>query len=107
MSRRLAFLALVILCQLANFVAGVWMLCAALAGANRTWALAKGYDQLANAAFGGSEDETISSRAYKAMLAKRRWGCILCRLLDILERDHCRRSVEPDEGDKLPADPSQ
>lgn len=39
------------------------MLLAALAGSNRAWKLAIGHDQLANAAFGGSEDETISSRA--------------------------------------------
>lgn len=95
------------LCQVAHAVASVWMLLAILSGSERAWRLAVSYDQLANTAFGGNEDETISSRAYKASASGRRWGCILCRLLDKLERDHCRRSAEPDRGDPMPADEPQ
>lgn len=102
MKTRVALLALWLLCQIANVVAGVWMLLAALAGSSRAWHLAVSYDQLANTAFGGDEDETISSRAYKASVAGRHWGCVLCRLLDKIERDHCRRSLEPDRGDAMP-----
>lgn len=92
------------LCQVAHAVASIWMLLAILSGSPRAWRLAVSYDQLANTAFGGSEDETISSRAFKASASGRRWGCILCRLLDKIERDHCRRSAEPDRGDAMPAD---
>lgn len=74
MKTRVALLALWLLCQLANVVAGAWMLLAVLAGSPRAWRLAVSYDQLANTAFGGDEDETISSRAYKASVAGRRWG---------------------------------
>lgn len=98
MKTRVALLALWLLCQIANVVAGVWMLLAALAGSSRAWRLAASYDQLANTAFGGDEDETISSRAYKASVAGRRWGCVLCRLLDWFEPGHCARNIEPDEG---------
>ena len=55
-------------------------------------------DQSFNTIFGGSEDETISSRAYKASLKGRHWGCVLCRFLDWLDKDHCKNSVEWDEG---------
>ncbi len=55
-------------------------------------------DQLLNALFAGSEDETISSRAYKASLGGKRWGCLLCRFLNWLDKDHCKNSVEWDEG---------
>lgn len=103
MKTRAALLALWLLCMVAATVAAVWMLFAALMGSPRAWRLAVSYDQLANTAFGGDEDETISSRACKAMLKRRRWGCILCRLLDKIEPDHCRRSVELDRGDKMPA----
>ena len=103
MKTRAALIALLLLCQLANVVAAVWMLLAALVGSPRAWRLAVAYDQLANTAFGGNEDETISSRAYKAMIDRRRWGCILCKLLDRIQPDHCRKSVEPDRGDALPA----
>jgi hypothetical protein len=95
---RLPLLAVWALCQVAHVVASVWMLLAALAGSPRAWRLAIGYDQLANAAFGGSEDETISSRAYKASLRGRRWGCVLCRVLHKLDPNHCEKSAEPDEG---------
>ena len=102
MKVRIALLALWLLCQLANVIACVWMLLAILVGSPRAWRLAVSYDQLANTAFGGDEDETISSRAYKAATRGRRWGCVLCKLLDKIQPDHCRRSLEPDEGDKMP-----
>ena len=46
----------------------------------------------------GSEDETVSSRAGKAAQSGRRWGCILCRMLDWFDPGHCARNIEPDEG---------
>lgn len=96
MKQRAALLTLWALCQFAHVVAAVWMLLAALAGSPRAWRLAVSYDQLANTAFGGNEDETISSRAYKAAKQGRRWGCVLCGLLDKIQQDHCRNSAEPD-----------
>lgn len=55
-------------------------------------------DQFGNALFAGDPDETISSRAGKAARRGRRWGCVLCRVLDVFERDHCEKSIEPDRG---------
>jgi hypothetical protein len=82
--------------MIAALVAAVWMLLAAIVGSGRAWTLAKGYDQLANAAFGGSEDELISSRAGK-VADRKRWACVLCKFLDLFEKDHCRKSIEVDE----------
>ncbi|WP_042886341.1 hypothetical protein [Cupriavidus necator] len=62
------------------------------------WNLLISFDQLVNTIAGGSPDETISSRAGKAMQQGRRWGCILCRFLNWIDRDHCAKSIEPDEG---------
>ena len=58
-------------------------------------------DQLLNALLNGDEDETISSRAAKARLKGKRWGCVLCRFLDWLDPNHCTNSIEPDEGEKI------
>lgn len=58
-------------------------------------------DQLLNAVFAGDEDETISSRAEKARHKGRRWGCVLCKVLDWLDKDHCKNSIELDEGEKI------
>jgi hypothetical protein len=91
--RRLALIAIWLLCQVAALVSSAWMLAAAIAGSPRAWRLAVGYDQLANTAFGGDEDETISSRAGKAARKGKRWGCILCRLLDRFDPGHCEKNI--------------
>ncbi|WP_097135517.1 MULTISPECIES: hypothetical protein [unclassified Pseudomonas] len=87
-----------LLCLLGSLVVALWMLLAALVGSQRAWRLAIAHDQLVNAALGGHEDETISSRAGKAARAGRRWGCVLCRFLDRLDSRHCERSIELDES---------
>ena len=101
MKRRLMLVAIWALCQVVHAVASIWMLLAILSGSDRAWRLAVSYDQLANTAFGGDEDETISSRAEKARRKGKRWGCELCRVLDRLDKDHCKNSVELDEGEKV------
>jgi hypothetical protein len=91
-----------LLCMLAALVGGLWMLAAVAGNSARAWRLAVSYDQLANTAFGGSEDETISSRAGKAARNGKRWACLLCKLLDWFQPNHCERSIEPDRGKPLP-----
>lgn len=48
----------------------------------------------------GSEDETVSSRAGKAARKGKRWGCLLCRLLDKIDPGHCQANIEEDEGER-------
>ncbi|MEK1941813.1 MAG: hypothetical protein AAAB16_15700 [Pseudomonas sp.] len=91
---RLSMLGLWFLCMVAAMVAGVWMLFAALAGSKRAWTLGVAHDQLANAAFGGSVDETISSRAGKAAREGKRWACVLCKFLDRFDKEHCEKNIE-------------
>lgn len=55
--------------------------------------IAVGFDQLANVAANGSSTETISARAFRAAGEGRRWGCVLCRLLDKIDKDHCRKAA--------------
>ena len=101
MVKRMRMLGLWLLCALVGVIASLWMLLAALAGSDRAWKLAVAHDQLANTAFGGDEDETISSRAAKAALRGERWGCVLCKLLDKLDPGHCEKNIELDEGKRL------
>ncbi|ALF01681.1 hypothetical protein CPT_Percy47 [Caulobacter phage Percy] len=61
------------------------------------WNLLIALDQLLNTLLAGNPDETLSSRAYKASLKGKAWGCILCKLLDKIDKNHCAESVEPDE----------
>lgn len=63
------------------------------------WNLLIALDQLANTVLGGYPDETISSRAGKAARAGKRWGCVLCQILDRIDKRHCEKNIEVDEGD--------
>lgn len=56
------------------------------------WNLLIAFDQLLNAILGGNPDETLSHRAKRARDAGRRWGCVLCRVLDLFDRDHCDKA---------------
>lgn len=59
-------------------------------------------DQFANTLWGGDPDETISSRLGKHYLAGDSIiACIICKLLNYLEKDHCIKSIEPDRGRKI------
>jgi hypothetical protein len=98
LQHRLSMLAIWLLCQIAAVVASIWMLIAIISGSRRAWTLAVAHDQLANTAFGGHEDETLSSRAGKAAREGKQWACVLCRLLDRLDPNHCEKSIETDEG---------
>ena len=53
-------------------------------------------DQYFNTIFNGSEDETISSRAGKLQYNKK-WATYLCWILNKIEKDHCKKSIEEDE----------
>ncbi|WP_024302210.1 hypothetical protein [Pseudogulbenkiania sp. MAI-1] len=100
--RRLKLIALWVAALLAAGFALTWGLFAALAGSDRALRIAVAQDQAANAAIGGSEDETISSRAGKgAMKGVWHW-CLLCRVLNWIDPQHCQQSLEPDEGEPLP-----
>ena len=54
-------------------------------------------DQFFNTVLGGNPDETISSRAAKAKPSGKKWGCVLCKLLDKFDKNHCEKSIEMDE----------
>lgn len=55
-------------------------------------------DEALNVLTGGDANETMSSRAGKAQREGKRWGCYLCRFLDLFQRNHCERSINPDDG---------
>ncbi|NOV27999.1 hypothetical protein E5S69_31430 [Cupriavidus necator] len=62
------------------------------------WNILISIDQLGNALFAGDPDETISSRAGKAMQKRQAWGCILCKALNWFDKDHCLKSIDTTEG---------
>lgn len=69
------------------------------------WNLLISIDQLVNTIFLGDPDETISSRLGKWLdYPKNKWryktANAICRLLRKLDINHCRKSIERDEGNR-------
>jgi hypothetical protein len=95
LQRRLLLAVFLVAGILGAVIAAVWMLGSILfmPYGPRPMHIAIAFDQLMNAATGGSEDETISSRAGKLRLEGRGWACVLCRALDGLDKDHCENSI--------------
>lgn len=61
------------------------------------WNVLIAIDQLVNTIFGGDPDETVSSRSGKRQ-EEQLWAKYLCKLLNIFESEHCKKSIEEDEG---------
>lgn len=55
-------------------------------------------DEALNVSTGGDANETLSSRAGKGVQEGKRWACVLCRFLDIFQKDHCLKSINPGDG---------
>lgn len=67
------------------------------------WNLFIAYDQFCNAICGGDPDETISSRMGKWACHQEKGikyyiGSGICFILNFIDKDHCSKSVEKDEG---------
>lgn len=58
-------------------------------------------DRVANAILLGHPNETLSHRAATAWANDRVWGCYFCRLLEFLDRDHCRGIISFYAGDPI------
>lgn len=70
--------------------------------------IALGIDQLGNTLWGGSPDETISSRLGRIKIAhggkipwSRPWPKVMDWALDKIQKDHCEKAVEYDEYQQI------
>ena len=93
--RRLLLLVFLFFGLIGAIIAALWLLaCVVFAPYGpRPMHIAIGFDQLMNAATGGSEDETISSRAGRLKREGRGWACVLCWAIDKLDDLHCEKSI--------------
>jgi hypothetical protein len=56
------------------------------------WRIFIAADRAVNAALGGCNRETLSSRSYRGSLRNVKGWCILCKILDAFQKDHCKNS---------------
>lgn len=93
MKHRLILLAILPIILLAPLIVTMRYCWCILRNPAKAWKIAIAFDRLTNIAANGSEYETISSRAFRAKSNGRKWGCVLCRLLDRLDPNHCDKSA--------------
>ncbi|KQL50880.1 hypothetical protein AN964_25050 [Heyndrickxia shackletonii] len=63
------------------------------------WNILVSVDQFFNTVFGGDPDETISSRMGKHLAKHDCPFCnLMCKFLNLFDKDHCVKSIEKDEG---------
>lgn len=89
MSARLTVLALYPLVVLAAAYALLRYLLCVVRAPDKALRIAVQLDEAANVALNGHDDETVSLRVAKARMAGRRWGCLLCKMLDAVAPGHC------------------
>lgn len=87
-------LLLLLLCLLALPVLALVLIVQCTVGSpERALRMAIGLDQAGNAGLGGSEDETISSRAWGARQRGEPYGALAVRIIDAgFGQGHCERS---------------
>jgi hypothetical protein len=90
---RLRLFAVWLVCLCGTVLTLIRMLFCVASAPEKAKDIAVALDRAGNAAINGSNEETISSRANRARSEGRRWGCILCRILDALSPNHCRDSA--------------
>jgi hypothetical protein len=74
------------------------LLCGDLVMKRYIWNLLISLDQLLNTLINGDPDETISSRMGKRAREGDQLGKLVCRVLNIFDKNHCEKSIEEDEG---------
>jgi hypothetical protein len=92
---RLFLLLLYPLLLLGLAITAVRFLTCMIGNPGKAWHIALMIDQTVNVDANGRVDQSISQRAALAMRANRQWGCILCWVLDHIQKDHCANSLKP------------
>ncbi len=83
-----------IACAVADVVSLLWMVPLVVFGDGRRFlAIAIAKDCAASATFGGNGTTTVSLRAALARARGARWGCVLCKLLDVVDKGHCDKQL--------------
>jgi hypothetical protein len=77
---------------LACLLAVLWLPVAIALGSDRAPRIMIAADRMANTVFGGQAYETISSRSYRGQREGVKVWCVLCKILNVVEKDHCKKS---------------
>lgn len=94
MGNRFYLLLMWVGCHLIYMAASLVALISIVIGSQHARNIIVSSDRLLNALTGGRDNETLSSRAYRGTQGDnkaKRW-CLLCKILDFIQEDHCKKS---------------
>lgn len=91
--KRIALLAIFPLIFVGLFFTAFRYMACIITNTGKAWNIALMVDETCNVDANGKVNETISERAAKAKETGRHWGCILCRVLDAIQSDHCAHAL--------------
>lgn len=96
MKRGALLAALLVCCLLATGLVIMRAAWAIFTNQERAWSIIKMFDRLGNVAANDDSGDYISTRAYFARQAGKRWGIWLADALDSIDPGHCQKSYESD-----------
>lgn len=80
----------VLLCLPLAYIRLIWVI---FTNTERAWNILEAFDRVGNTALNGNPKETISSRAYRGVLENKEVWCVLCKILDDIQANHCKNSA--------------
>lgn len=93
-NQRIAYILLALITPFVSWIVAIRLIWYAIINVEQARIIALSWDDLANSATNGYFRVTISLRAAQAQAQNKRWGCIMCKFLDILlEKDHCAKAL--------------
>jgi hypothetical protein len=94
MKIRLALLALYPLLVFGLLYTALRYLTCVIGNTDKAWNIAKMIDETGNVDANGRVNQTISARAALAQQRGTKWGCVLCKLLNAIQTNHCEDSLK-------------
>lgn len=93
MKIRLALIALYLLLLIGLVYTAFRYLTCVVGNTKKAWNIALMIDETCNVDANGKVNESISKRAALAQQRGTKWGCVLCKLLDSIQTNHCENTL--------------
>jgi hypothetical protein len=93
MKEKLGLLAITLFIMCCIPFALLRLIFAILTNSEKAWNVLVAFDRVGNAALNGDPRETISSRAYRGTIEGNKSWCLLCKILNEFQPDHCKQSA--------------
>lgn len=97
MKIRLALLILYPLLLFGLIYTAIRYLTCVIGNVDKAWNIALMIDETCNVDANGRVNESISKRAALAQQRGASWGCVLCKILDAIQSNHCQDALKSND----------